>query len=191
MHIVLARNWWSLVLRGIIAIVAGIVTIIWPGITVAGLIILFGAYSLLDGVMSVLGAVRAAESHERWGVLVLEGVVGIAAAVVTVLWPAITLLALVWIIAAWAVVTGVFEIVAAVRLRRYIQREWLLVLSGIVSVLFGVIVAALPLAGALVIALWIGAYMLIFGILLLTLGLRLRHWGNATFPHSPMPAPAH
>ena len=93
MHIVLARNWWSLVLRGIIAIVAGIVTIIWPGITVAGLVILFGAYSLLDGVMSLLGAVRAAESHERWGVLVLEGLVGIAAAVVTVLWPGITLLA--------------------------------------------------------------------------------------------------
>ena len=132
MRIVLARNWWSLVLRGVLGILVGILTFVWPGITLTALVFLFGAYALVDGVVSIAGAIRAAESHERWGALLIEGIVGILAAAFTVLWPPITALALVYVMAAWAIVTGIFEIVAAVRLRKHITGEWLLALSGIV-----------------------------------------------------------
>ncbi len=157
MTIVLAKNWWALVVRGIAAIIFGVIAFAWPGITLAALVLLFGAYALLDGVMSLVGAVRAVKSHERWGALTFEGVAGIVAAVVTILWPAITALSLVFIIAAWAIITGVFEIVAAVRLRKLIQGEWLLVLSGIASLVFGILITIAPLAGALVLAIWVGA----------------------------------
>ena len=105
MEVALARNWWSLVIRGLVAIVFGIVTFAWPGITLGALMLLFGAYALLDGVISIVGAWKAARAHERWGALILEGIVCIAAAAVTALFPGITALALVYLIAAWALVT--------------------------------------------------------------------------------------
>jgi uncharacterized membrane protein HdeD (DUF308 family) len=190
MRTLLVTSWWSLVLRGIIAIIAGLVTFVLPGITFAVLVILFGAYALLDGILNIVGAWRAAERHERWVALLLEGFVGIGAAAVTALWPAITALALVIIIAAWALVTGALELAAAVRLRKYITGEWLLALSGIASIIFGLLLAVFPYAGALAIALWIGVYLVIFGVLLVSLGLRLRglarHLGFAGSPaHAP------
>ena len=191
MRLALARNWWSLVIRGFLGILAGIITFIWPGITLAGLVYLFGAYALVDGVVSLVGAVRAVAAHERWGALLVEGIIGIAAAVVTVLWPAITALSLVYVIAAWAIITGVAEIVAAVRLRRQVSGEWLLMLSGIASVLFGVAIAAVPVAGALVIALWFGVYALVFGVMLVALGFRLRTWDRTHLAGEGIPAPAH
>jgi uncharacterized membrane protein HdeD (DUF308 family) len=191
MRVMLVRNWWSLVIRGVAGIFLGVVTFAWPGITLTALILLFGAYALIDGVVSIVGAVRAAEAHERWGALVIEGLVGIAAAIITVVWPAITAFALVCIISSWAIVTGVFELVAAVRLRKLISGEWLLALSGIASLLFGILVLIAPLAGALVIALWVGAYSLVFGVLLIALGLRLRSWGKALSAGLRMPIPAH
>ncbi len=118
MKILIAKNWWSLVLRGLAAIVLGLITIVWPGITLGALVLLFGAYALIDGLLSLAGAVRAAENHERWGALLFEGLAGIAAGIVTFAWPAITALTLVYVIAAWALITGVFEIAAAVRLRK-------------------------------------------------------------------------
>jgi uncharacterized membrane protein HdeD (DUF308 family) len=169
----------------------GGVAIVWPGITLTALVLLFGAYALLDGIISIMGAVRAIEAHERWGVLVLEGVAGIAAAVVTVLWPAITAFALVCIVAAWAIVTGVFEIAAAIRLRKHIRGEWLLGLTGVASVAFGILLWIAPLAGALVIALWVGIYLLVFGALLVALGFRLRSWGRTLTSGSGIPVPAH
>jgi uncharacterized membrane protein HdeD (DUF308 family) len=178
MTIALAINWWSLVIRGLVAILLGIITLAWPGITFGTLVLLFGAYAFLDGIFSLVGAWKASRAHERWGVLVLEGVTGLIAAALTVAWPAITALALVYIIAAWAIVTGIFEIAAAVRLRRYIKGEWLLILLGIVSVAFGVLLVASPLMGALVIAIWLGVYALIFGTMLVGLGLRLRTWSQ-------------
>jgi uncharacterized membrane protein HdeD (DUF308 family) len=192
MRVILARNWWSLVIRGIVAIIFGILTFVWPGITVTALVFLFAGYALVDGVVSLAGAVRAAEAHDRWGALLLEGIVGIAAAIATILWPGITALSLVYVIAAWAIITGVAEIAAAVRLRKHIHGEWLLALAGILSILFGVFVVAMPIAGALVIAIWIGAYALVFGVTLVALGFRLRSWLRG--PHetgSPMPLPAH
>jgi uncharacterized membrane protein HdeD (DUF308 family) len=192
MRLTLAKNWWSLVLRGVVGILLGIVTFVWPGITLTALIFLFAGYALLNGGLSLAGALRAVEAGDRWGALLFEGIVAILAALLTVLWPAITALALVLVIAAWAIVTGIAEIAAAIRLRRHIQGEWILALAGVASVIFGVLLAAMPLAGALVIALWIGAYMLITGVMLVALGLRLRNWSHGTHAGaSPMPAPAH
>lgn len=191
MRVILAKNWWSLVLRGIVAVLLGIATFVWPGITLTALVFLFAGYALVDGALSLAGALRAAEARDRWGALLIEGLAGIFAAFVTVLWPVITALALVYIIAAWAIVTGVSEIAAAVRLRHYIHGEWLLALAGVASIVFGVLVAAMPLAGALVIALWVGAYMLVFGIVLIALGFRLRSWSHGAHAGSPIPAPVH
>jgi uncharacterized membrane protein HdeD (DUF308 family) len=188
----LIRNWWSLVLRGIVAILLGVITFVWPGITLAGLVILFGAYALVDGIMSIVGAIRASRVDEPRGFLVLEGIVGIGAAVATMLWPAITALALVYIVAAWAIVTGGLEIAAAIELRRHIRGEWLLALGGIASVVFGVLVMMAPLAGALVIALWIGAYAFVFGALMIALGFRLRSYDRTGLAGRPsIIVPAH
>lgn len=191
MTFALARNWWSLVIRGILGIVIGLITFLWPGITLMALVFLFAGYALVDGVVSLAGAAHAAQAHERWVALLIEGLVGIAAAVITVLWPAITALSLVFVIAAWAILSGIAEVVAAVRLRRYISGEWLLVLAGIASIVFGVLVAAVPLAGALVIAIWFGAYALVFGVMMLVLGFRLRTWERALPTHGAAPLPAH
>jgi len=190
MTLVLAENWWSLVIRGVVALIVGIVAFVWPGITLAALVILFGAYALIDGVVSFIGAWKASRAHERWGVLVLEGIAGIVASAVAILWPNVTAFALVVMMAAWALVTGVFEIAAAIRLRKHIAGEWLLALSGVASILFGFLILTFPLAGALAIAYMVGIYALLFGVLLIALGFRLRSWGKASAPaSSPMTVP--
>jgi uncharacterized membrane protein HdeD (DUF308 family) len=191
MNFSLAKNWWSLVIRGLLAIIIGIVTFFWPGITLFALVFLFAGYALVDGVVNLVGAVHAIANHERWGALLFEGVIGISAAVITVLWPGITTLSLVLVIAAWAIVTGIAEIVAAVRLRRHISGEWLLLLGGIASIVFGVLVAMVPAVGALVIALWFGAYAVVFGVILVALGFRLHSWERRVMPGGGIPAPAH
>jgi uncharacterized membrane protein HdeD (DUF308 family) len=174
----LAGNWWALIVRGLIAIALGIVTLAWPGVTIGALVLLFGVYAFIDGVLGFAGAVKASKHHERWGYLVAEGVLGVLAGIVTFAWPAITAIALVYVVAAWAIITGALEIAAAFRLRKYITGELLLGLAGIISILFGVMLIASPIAGALVIAIWIGAYELIFGVTLLILGVRLRGWSR-------------
>lgn len=191
MRFALARNWWSLVVRGILGILVGILTFVWPGITLLALVFLFAGYALVDGALSLAGAVHAAATREHWGSLLFEGIIGIVAAFVTFLWPGITALSLVYVIAIWAIVSGIAEIVAAVRLRKHISGEWLLGLSGIASVVFGVLVAWAPLAGALVIALWFGAYTLVFGVLLVALGFRLRTWDRSQLFGGGVPLPAH
>jgi uncharacterized membrane protein HdeD (DUF308 family) len=170
----MARNWWTFVVRGIIAILFGIVALVWPALTLGVLIILFGAYAIVDGVISIVSGVRARDTIQ-WS-LVLWGIVGIAAGVVAFLWPDLTALALVYVIAAWAVITGVIEIVAAIALRREISDEWLLVIIGALSVVVGVLMFLFPGAGALSIVWLIGAYAIGFGILLLIAGVRFRGW---------------
>jgi uncharacterized membrane protein HdeD (DUF308 family) len=189
MTLLLAVNWWSLLIRGLVAILFGVVAFAWPGITLEALVLLFGAYALVDGIFGLAGALRASREHERWGFLLLEGITGIAASAVTVLWPAITAVALVYMIGAWAVVTGFFEIAAALQLRRYIAGEWLLALGGVASVIFGVFVMIMPLAGALAIAFAVGVYAVIFGVLMASLGIRLRIWARTfhTGPSFAMP----
>jgi uncharacterized membrane protein HdeD (DUF308 family) len=176
----LARNWWALVLRGVVAVLFGLAAFFWPGITLLALVFLFGAYALVNGIFAILAGVTGADRNSRWWVLILEGILGIAIAVVTVLWPGITALTLLYLIAAWAVITGTLEIVAAIRLRREIDNEWLLGLSGVVSVLFGLYIAAFPAGGALAVVWLIGAYAILWGILLIALGLRLRGLGPRT-----------
>jgi len=165
---------WILVLRGVVGILFGLIAFFMPGVTLFVLTTLFGAYVLIDGVISLVTAVQSARHGQPWGHYLLEGLACLAAAAVTMIWPAITLTALVYIIAAWAVVTGVFEIVAAVRLRRVIRGEWLLILAGVASILFGCAMFAAPVIGAVVLAWWIGAYAFVFGILLLSLAFRMR-----------------
>jgi uncharacterized membrane protein HdeD (DUF308 family) len=177
---VLAFNWWTLALRGTVAIIFGLIAFFLPSVTLLALTILFGAYALIDGVVSLVAAVRSARQGEHWWELVFEGIIGLGAAAVTVIWPAVTLVVLIYIIAAWAVITGVFEILAAVRLRRHITGEWLLILAGVTSIIFGVLLFGAPAAGALVLAWWIGAYALVFGVLMLGLALRLWRWSSAS-----------
>ena len=135
--------WWSPVVRGVVAVLLGIVALAWPGITLGAIVLLFGAYALIHGIVSLAGIWRPAGTHERWGALLFEGIVGIAAAIVTIAWPAITLLSLIYVIAAWAIITGIFEVVAAIRLRKHISHEWLLALGGVASIVFGILVMRL------------------------------------------------
>jgi len=190
MSVVLARNWWSLVIRGLAAILLGVITVFSPGITLGALVLVFGIYALIDGLVSIAGAVKAIQKHERWGILIFEGIAGIAVFIITIAWPAITALSLVYVIAAWALITGVFEIAAAIRLRKHIEHEWLLALTGVASLILGVLMIAVPLAGALAIALWVGAYAFVFGILLVVLGFRLRNWAREPGSRDWMPHPA-
>jgi uncharacterized membrane protein HdeD (DUF308 family) len=176
MHLKLAKNWWSLLLRGLVAIAFAVITVASPGITLSALVLLFGAYALVDGVLSIVGAVRAARAHERWGILVLEGLAGIAAFVITMVAPIVTALAMVWLVAPWAIVTGALEMMAAVKLRKLTSHEWLLALGGAASLILEVLLITMPLAGALVLALWIGAYAFVFGFLIIALAFRLRTW---------------
>jgi uncharacterized membrane protein HdeD (DUF308 family) len=181
---VLTRNWWAIALRGVAAIIFGLLTFVMPGITLAALILLFGAYAIVDGVFNVVAVARgqAGERDEPRWLLVLEGIVSIAAGLVAFLWPGLTALALVYLIGAWAIVKGVLEVVAAVRLRRQIENEWWLGLSGAVSIVFGALVMIAPGAGALAVVFWIGAYAIVFGALLVGLAFRLRSVRSRTQP---------
>ncbi len=176
MPVVFRHNWWALAIRGIAALLFGLLTFLIPGVTIAVLVLWFGAYALVDGIFSIIAAWRAPDGRARWGSLMLEGIAGIVAGVLTFFWPAITATVLVFLIAAWAVVTGIFEIAAAIRLRRVIAQEWALALMGVVSVIFGVLIFVAPVAGAFGIALAIGAYAIVFGALMLVLAFRMWNW---------------
>src|SRR3979409_913268 len=155
------RNWWSLVIRGLLAFAVGVIAIGWPGITLAALVLLFCAYALLDG-LSVLSPGEPPEhtiGGQGWR---LKGLPGSPPRQLRVLWPAITAFVLVGIISAWALITGIFEIMAAIRLRREMRGGWLFALSWVLSVLFALFIFFFPLAGALAIALTIGIYSLAF-----------------------------
>lgn len=169
----LARNWWMLAVRGAAAILFGIGAFVWPGLTLSVLVLLFGAYALVDGVFALVAGVID-RGGQRWWVLLLEGLAGIVVGVLTFLWPGVTALVLLWLIAAWALITGAFEIAAAVRLRKEIEHEWSLGLAGLASLIFGALLFAMPGAGALALVWMIGAYALVFGALLLVLAFRLR-----------------
>lgn len=170
----LAKNWWLILLRGIAAIVFGILAFAWPGITLLSLVILYGAYALVDGVLSVAAAVGGGGgAAPRWW-LVVVGLLGIAAGLLTFFWPQITALVLLMFIGAWALIHGVFEIIGAIRLRKEIDNEWMLILSGALSVLFGAAMLIMPGAGALALIWVIGAYSIIFGILFIGFAFRLK-----------------
>jgi uncharacterized membrane protein HdeD (DUF308 family) len=169
----LAKKWWLVLLRGIVSVLFGIVAFIWPGLTLFTLVLFYGAFALVDGVIALASAFGKERAAPTWW-LILVGIAGIGAGVITFLWPGLTAIVLVIFIGAWALVHGIFEIIGAIRLRKEIDNEWWLILAGIVSVLFGLLVLAAPGAGALGLIWAIAAYAIIFGILLIGLSLRLR-----------------
>ena len=170
---VLSRNWWAIALRGVIGILFGLVALFLPGATMLSLVLLFAAYLLVDGVFGIVSAVRAARQHERWGFLLLEGIIDIITAVIMVLWPGITVIAFVLLVAAWAILTGASMLAAAFRLRVDDGRWWL-VFGGLVSLVYGVLLVVAPMLGAVVLTWWLGAYALIFGASLVALAISLR-----------------
>jgi uncharacterized membrane protein HdeD (DUF308 family) len=178
----LARNWWVVLLRGLVGILFGLAVLFAPEISLTVLVLLFGAFAFVDGILALASAIRRRGSTDRWWVLVLQGLAGIAVGIATAIWPDITALALVYLIAAWALITGGLEIAAAIRLRKIITREWLLALAGIASVALGIVLILFPGPGALALVIWIGAFALVYGTLLTVLAFRLRSWFRARTP---------
>ena len=171
---ILRRGWWALLLRGIAAIAFAVLTWLQPRISLTALVLLFGWYAIVDGALGASMAIAGRKTHEHWVVLLLGGLLGIAVGVVTFLAPGITALALLFYIAIWAVATGTLEIVAAIRLRKEIPNEWLLVLGGLASVAFGVLLMARPEAGALAVLSLIAAFAFVFGVIHVALAFRAR-----------------
>jgi uncharacterized membrane protein HdeD (DUF308 family) len=179
MEFLLSRNWGWIALRGLAAVVFGLLTLFDPRISLTALVLLWGAYAFVDGIFAIVSAVRDRRQEPHWVSLLVTGIAGVVAGLLTFFVPGITALVLLYFIAAWALITGIAEIVAAVRLRKVITGEWMLALAGLLSVIFGVFLFAFPGAGALTIVLWIGAYALVLGIVLLVLAFRLRAGGVA------------
>lgn len=170
----LARYWWALVLRGILGIVFGVLAFLWPGVTIEVLVLFFGAYMLVDGVFTLIAAIGGRAGTQHWGLLLIEALAGIAIGIITWIAPGATAFALLMFIAAWALVTGVLEIMAAIRLRREIEGEIWLALAGILSIAFGILLVVFPLAGAVSLVWLLAFYAIFFGIFLVVLGFRLR-----------------
>lgn len=170
----LSRYWWLLALRGAAAIIFGILAFVWPGLTLGALVILFGVYVLIDGVSNIITSFSHRETNDRWWVMLLEGLVGVVAGILTFIYPGISAIILLYFIAAWAILTGILEIVAAIRLREEITGEWALALGGIASVIFGILLIIFPGTGALAVVWIIGSYAILFGALLIYLAFKVR-----------------
>jgi uncharacterized membrane protein HdeD (DUF308 family) len=179
--VIVARNWWAFVLRGIVALLFGIITFIAPPVALLTLVFMFAFYAIADGIFSIIAAFHLRRAPEEapqqpWWALLLGGILSLIAGILAFLVPAGAAFALLIIIAAWAIVSGVMSLVAAVRLRKVIRGEWLLALIGVLSILFGILLILFPGPGALAVVLWIGAYAFVMGIMLIVLGFRLRKW---------------
>jgi uncharacterized membrane protein HdeD (DUF308 family) len=189
MSVLLARNWWAIALRGGFAILFGLIALFVPGATILSLVLFFSAYMLVDGVLGIVAAVRAAGRNQRWGLLVLEGILNIATGVIAFLWPGLTAVVFVLMLAAWSLLTGVLMVVAAFRLNPAFGRGWL-IFSGIVSVLFGIALVIAPVVGLVVLTWWLGAYAVAFGITLLVLAFKLRGRRDTGVPGTTKPQSA-
>ena len=175
----LAKAWWLVLLRGIAGILFGILAFVWPGLTLVTLVMLYGAYALVDGAFALIAAFTGATKPAPTWWLVVVGLLGILAGIVTFLWPGVTALVLVFFIGGWAIAHGIFEIIGAIQLRKEIDNEWWLILAGALSVIFGLMVLIAPGAGALALIWVIGAYSIVFGVMLVGLSLRLRKHRHA------------
>jgi uncharacterized membrane protein HdeD (DUF308 family) len=170
----LTRNWWAWLIRGIAAVIFGILAWIWPGLTWITIAIFFGAYALVDGVFAIVATIRAAETQQRWWPFLIEGIIGILIAAITFYDVRITIVALYLTIAAWAFLTGIFELIAAIQLRKHIANEIWLIIGGLASIAFGVLMILYPIISAIVIIYIIAAYAIVFGFLMIGFSLRLR-----------------
>lgn len=168
----LVVDWWAIALRGVFTILFGVIAILLPGVTIAALVFLFAIYMLLDGIFAIIAGVRAARRHERWALLVLEGVADLAAAAIAFLWPLITVLAFVYLLGAWAIVSGALLLGATFR-QPVAQGRWLMGISGVVSIIWGFLLLLWPFTGALVLTWWMAGYALFFGGALLALAFKL------------------
>jgi uncharacterized membrane protein HdeD (DUF308 family) len=169
----LAKNWWLILLRGIAFVLFGILTFIWPGITLLTLVLLYGAFALVDGVFSVAAAITGDQPTPRWW-LAIVGLLGIAAGILAFVLPGITAVVLLFLIAGWAIATGILQIAGAIRLRKEIDNEWLLIATGVLSIIFGLILVVQPGIGLVTLLYVIGIYAVVDGILLIMLSFRLR-----------------
>jgi uncharacterized membrane protein HdeD (DUF308 family) len=172
----LAENWWLLLLRGIAAIVFGILAFVWPGITLLTLIFLWGAYALVDGIFALWSAISGkggGELGSRWWLAVV-GICGVLAGLLAFAWPGVTALVLLLFIAAWAIVTGALQVWGAIKLRKEIEGEWLLILCGLLSIAFGIILVAQPGTGALAVIWLIGTFAILEGCIFAALAFRLK-----------------
>jgi uncharacterized membrane protein HdeD (DUF308 family) len=174
MAAILVGNWWVLALRGALAILFALVAFFLPGVTVTALVLVFGAYAFVDGIFALIAGLRAARHHGRSAPLLIEGVLNLVIGILVFLWPIAALVTLIYMIAIWAVVTGVVLIGAGIALIRH-SGEWLLILGGIISVLFGIVLFFAPGAGIVALSWWLGFYALLFGIALLIAAFRIRH----------------
>jgi uncharacterized membrane protein HdeD (DUF308 family) len=173
MSALLAQNWWAVALRGVFAIIFALIAFFWPGATLLSFAIFFSAYMLVDGVFSIVSGIRAASNHQRWGLMILGGILNILVGIIAFLMPGLTIVFFITLLAVWSLISGILMIIAAFKLNPEYGRGWL-VLSGIVSVLFGVALLIAPLLGAVVLTWWLGAYALFFGIALIVLAFKLR-----------------
>ena len=171
----LAKNWVWVALRGVAAVIFGVLAFAWPGATLFVLVLFFGAYALVEGIFALITAFRVRDQGKPMWTFVAIGILGIAAGIVTFLWPGITALTLIVFIAVWAFFMGIFQIVAAIRLRKEIEHEWLLGLSGVLSVIFGAVMMARPVEGLVAVVWVIAGYSVVFGILLIVLAFRLKN----------------
>lgn len=178
MHDYVTRHWWLFTLRGALAVLFGVLALIWPAITLLALAIIFGAYALVDGIGAAVSAVRAPRGTRE--PLVLEAIAGIAFGLIALIWPGVTLLVLTILVGFWAIITGLSEIITAIAMRREIEGEWLYVLFGVVSVIFGLIVLLSPVSGAFAVAWIIGFSAIVFGFTMIAASLELRRAGG---PH--------
>ena len=175
----LAKHWWVLALRGVAAIVFGVLAFAWPGITILSLVMLYGAYAFVDGVFSIFAAIGGGTPAPRWWLAVV-GILGILAGLIAFANPVLVGLYLLWFIGAWAIVSGVMEIIGAIRLRKEIDNEWWLILHGLISVLFGIFLFAEPLTSAIALIWVIGAYAVAAGVIMIMLAFKLKgHSGHA------------
>jgi uncharacterized membrane protein HdeD (DUF308 family) len=172
------QNWWTFAVRGVVAVIFGVLALIWPGQALQALVLVFGAYAFVDGIFAIFAGIAARGTFDRWWAVLLEGVAGIVIGLLTFFWPGITALALLYFIAAWALITGIFEIVAAIQLRRVITGEWMLILGGLLSIVFSVLLVVFPGAGAVSVIWMIGIYAVIFGISEIIFAFRLRGLGH-------------
>lgn len=178
----LARRWWVPVVRGAAAILFGLFTVLLPGISLTAMIFGWGAYAVVDGVFNLVLAARGGGAGQSWGWLVFEGLISIGAGLITFLLPGITAMVLLFVVAAWAVVTGIAAIATAIRLRKEIKGEWLLATSGVLSIIFGVLLSVFPSSGILTLTWMVGAYAIGFGALLVGLGVQLNRWSHKGRP---------
>jgi uncharacterized membrane protein HdeD (DUF308 family) len=194
MYNLMTQNWWALALRGLVALLFGIATFAWPRITLSFLVALFGAYVLVDGVFSVIAAFRHDAAREGpWWAYLLGGVLGIGIGVVTFLWPGLTAMGLLFMIAFWAIMIGFLELITAIRLRRIVPGEWLDALAGVLMIMFGVFLLLFPGVGALSVLWMIGTFAIAIGILMIALGFKMRSLRDTggRAQQAPRMAPSH